>query len=502
MGQPFKITLNSINNGQQAQEDFPIEGGYNFSIAIDTDAPANLDETVSLSSGMITPVTFAVDSGFDGVSGINEPVIDIFIPGVEDSTRMYTVTRDGKVVRCLAIGDALSSFSEVADFTGEPTGAIYYKDFIYAFGTTSNNDDVAKYGPLTGTPVVTNNAWTADFSLTELNDDFFLPQIDNVEQAKHWAYHHVDDAVYFADYVDGKGTVHKLKTTSDGTNDGSAYNVLDLPSGYKITSFTGYGNDLVIGAMKWNDAGSSSGAIAEPALFFWDTISDSFYKVVEIPEWSVLTALINKGGTIYVFGGTNDDGHGIGVFDGAQGVTQLAFLPYGHSPYAGAVAIYGERIVWGSREPNSSNNAVLYAMGDKDPRVSTTAIQCVGKANLHTGDMLITAIIYPYQDSGIFPKIVMGTFSDDNPVGNDTALEQVDSSATQNSVIEFGQFSIGQPFRIDKIRLPLGEAVASGVIITPSLLIDDRQDTYTLPIINNTNYPAKRNIIFKKTRAV
>lgn len=506
MGQKFSITIDSINNGQQAQEDFPIKGGYNFSIAIDPDLPANLDDSVSLSSGMITPAPFLIDSNFASGADANSPILNMFMSELEDVAKLYVIDTAGEVNVAEIDTSSTGTWTNPDGFTVGSSGAggaVYYKDFIYVMGTQASNNDVGRFGPLSGTPTEDGDYWTNTLSLAAINDEYVLPEIDNVPYPKHWGYVHIDDILYFADFVNDQGVLHKIQTDSSGVNTGAAFNVLDLPQGYKITCFASWGNDLVIGAMKWSEVTNAPNAIAEPALFFWDTISDSFYNVVKIREWSALTALENKGGILYCFGGTVDGtegGHGIAIYNGSQAIQQLQYLPYGHSPFAGATAVYGDRISWGTRAQFIPNNdrAIVLSMGSKDPRVSSNAIQCIGKSTADTDDVLTTALIYPYQDSGIFPRIIAASHAANGISGNDSVLEQVSTSATQDSTMEFGQFNIGEPFRIDKIRILLGESVASGVTITPSLLFDDRQDTYTLPVINNTNYSGKRNVVFKK----
>ena len=506
MGQPFSIRINGISNGQQVQDSVPIEGGYNFSRAVDPDVSANITTTVPLSTGYITPITYAQDTSFDALSP-DSPLLDIIIPTRESVPNVYALDRDGNIFRSTISPSTLQfgTWSNPASFTVSANefagGAVYYNDFLYLLGNQASNN-VGRYGPLSGSASVNNTYWTSTLGLTALADPR-LPQIDGeaqMEYPNHWGYVHVDNALYFADVVSDQGVVHKIQTDSSGTDTGSAYNVLDLPEGYRITCFTSWGNDLVIGAMRWNDVTGSApfANIPQPALFFWDTISDSFYNVVEIEEWSVLTALINKGGAVYAFGGSAREGHAIGVYDGSQAVQQLAYLPYGPSPFAGAVAINGDRISWGSREQNTDNTAVVYSLGSKDPRISTTSIQCTAKASLFNNEMSITALVYPFPNLGVNPEVVLGSYTSDTNAGNQAAIERRDDDGTQDSIMDFGLFEIGEPFRIDKIRIPLADEVASGVTITPSLLIDDRHDTYTLPVINNTNYASERNIVYKR----
>ena len=62
---------------------------------------------------------------------------------------------------------------------------------------------------------------------------------------------------------------------------------------------------------------------------------------------------------------------------------------------------------------------------------------------------------------------------------------------------------IGEPFKISKIRIPLGQAVAANMTLTVKAFFDDGSSNKTLATINTTNYASsERNIIIHPADAM
>jgi len=162
-------------------------------------------------------------------------------------------------------------------------------------------EDISCYGPLVATGVsaaITDFVWTLG---TATNAPFFgqaplsiqtYPSTRQIPLPAHWMHLHGDDAVYICDFASGQGMLHRLKTkqtTFQGdTNDGSAYNVLDLPFGMMPTCVESYGTDLAISTIP-----SASVVTLIPGkshLYLWDTFADSFYN--DVPNADPITSAL------------------------------------------------------------------------------------------------------------------------------------------------------------------------------------------------------------------
>jgi hypothetical protein len=109
---------------------------------------------------------------------------------------------------------------------------------------------------------------------------------------------HTDGALYLCDFASGIGMIHKIKTTYAGVNDGSQYNVVDLPFDVRPFDIESYGTDLaIIGATIGSDTVLQQG---KSWLFLWDTTADSFYRQVPIPA-AYVTAVVNIRGQLLIW---------------------------------------------------------------------------------------------------------------------------------------------------------------------------------------------------------
>lgn len=494
------IRVNSILDGQQTTEYFGTKAQFLNSIGIDPDLAGST--TGVKASGVITPSVYTEFSG----SAIDGNVIAI-ITNPKD-TNIYVVQDNGDLI---SYSSVLGSETLIGTVTGnEAKGAFYYNNYIYITGTGANQTDVSRYGPLDGTPTLANAVWTGSTlgSQTALGNVPY-PAAGGVSYPSHWGHVHSDGQAYFFDFVPstgatataGKGLIHAINTTkgtAEGdTNNGSAYNVLDLPFGYMPTDIESYGTDLVISAIQTTDTILNQGP---SALFFWDTTdTDSFYRQVDLKEFPLVTALQNKGGRLYVFSGNRVSGHSVGIYDGAYAVEPIEFFPDGYSPFPGGVDVYGNRISWGSSITDPAARAVVLSLGYKSPRLNRNAIHGIAVASVTESTPTTTAINYARQSSGINPTLIIASRAG---TGGATQfnLDRLDLSATQNSTIQLGPFNVGEPFKITKLRLLLDELVSNGVVITPTFRFDDFSSTYVLDTINNTNFSGERNIVYKTPR--
>lgn len=560
------IKIKSLLNGQQTAYHVGGEGQFLDSLGIDPDHIGKLSDTQKKASGVITPTTY---TAFSGANVNSAPVAIITNP---KDALVYAILANGRLI---SYSSALASETLIGTVTGsQASGATYYNNFIYIFGTGTNGEDISTFGPLQAGGVakqLLNGQWTggalgdASASVTgqpNLNDTTY-PSFGSVEYPNHWGHAHVDNQLYFTDFNDGRGYIHVIKTATDllydnqtgnftvglvltggtsgatatiandvdagatgvltltnvqgvfqdgetitdtstgsadangiategGADNGSAYNVLDLPSGYMPTDIESYGTDLIISAIQTSDSVLNQGP---SALFLWDpTDVDSFYRQIDLEEFPLTSALQNKGGSIFVFSGNEDGGHSVGVYDDAFGVTPIEFFADGNPPFAGAVGVYGNRISWGSQRTFDNTRACVYSLGYKSPRLPRSAIHNIARTSLSAGTSpVVSAINYGQLASGLLPRLLIGSRS-----SSQFKIDSLDTGAsTQTSEITFGPFNVGQPFSIQKVRIPLSDALTGGSEITPTFKFDDANE-YELDTINDTNFSLQRFVIYKQ----
>lgn len=515
MGRRLSITIESIQNGLQPFEDFPGEGQFTYAKAIDPDFLGEDNRASLRKAGLITPVQY---QNF-ATSTLDSQVVALITgPEIENISgrEMYVVTRDGQLFSYAVNqnGNVSNETLVATAASDEATSGFYYDNYIYMIGTGVSQSDISRYGPLDNNPTatLTNGVWTSSIlgSQTSLARAK-LPTAAEAFYPDHWGHVHIDGALYFADSRPTGAIINKIKT-NNGVNDGSAYNVLQLPNNVVVTDIESYGTDLVIAT----STTSRGGLLGQPAtenvddgpsyLFFWDTISDSFYKQVPIEEYVYVSALKNLGGTIYLWGGSPNGGHAIAYYDGADGIIQIAFLPNGNPPLPSAVDTYANRISWGTWDNLEDNNerGMVYSMGSKDARNNSQAIFCTATTVLGAGQFTqsnIVALGYIPYNSGSQPRLI---FAGSGSGGNETIeSNETGSVGAISSNIQFGAYNIGEPFRIDKVRIirsGLGGNLTSSTTITPKFQIDDRTKTYELPPIatSNPNFsPSQRNYVYK-----
>lgn len=486
-----EIIIDNIWGGRAASLYFGGAGQYGASAGIDPDMPIREGTVISHGiSGMIRPVSYA------DFSGANVNSTPFWLIDNPKNTNLYAYLYNGKVI---SYSSSYASETLVATLsTSKGNGAVYYNNYIYFF----RNTDVDRYGPLDNSPSMTNGVWTGATlgSQTALTNTSY-PQLSTGnpgEMPNHVAHvHPFDKILYFGDFKDGQGIIHSIrttKTTDEGdTNDGSAYNVLDLPFGYKPTAIGSYGQYLVIGAIQTTNLSTYKQGNA--ALFFWDTFSPSYSFQIDVPD-TLVSAMKNINGTLYVFSGSIFDslsirGYRVSAYIGGDSLSEVYHSDTGHPPYAGAVDAHEGRLIWGTQEVveavNEASNeyyGVVAALGSKN-KALPKGVHNIVKAS-YAGvidDASVTAVRGAHDDNTGRATLIAGwKCNSDYGIDKRTTTHGTNIFRTKN-------YNVGQPFDISEIIIPLGKALAANQTLTVTAYLDDMTTSQAFTTINNTNFP-------------
>lgn len=469
-----EITINSALGGLSQAQYFGTEDAYNSAIGVDLDFPVG---TGIRTSGQLIPTVY------EKLSGANISGYPLWISNNPKNTNTYVYASDGKFV-------SYDSNLGTETLVGTPTagagnGMAYYNNYVYLMTPT----DVSRYGPLNGVPALTNTFYTG-LTLTAPTNTTY-PTLRGVSIPNHAGFVHQDNALYFCDFVNGQGIINKIKTkkvTAEGdTNDGSGYNVLDLPFGYYPVDIKAYGLDLAILAIQVTSNSVNQG---KAAVFFWETTNvDSFYKRVDLVD-PIATALFNHAGELYAFSGNGVNGVRCSKFNGDKAFDEEFFLEEGTPPLAGAVDSVGSRISFGGWTTYPENSACVYSYGSKMSNF-LKGLHVPVRSTSTGANQIVTSLKYVQQSSSVKPQIVVGWGDDANK-----GCDKLSSTATYNSIWRSKMINVGKQFIVKEIRIPLGATLATNMTLTAKIYADDLSDSQTLTVINSTNFSG-RKVIFR-----
>lgn len=488
----IQIKIESVLGGRSSLNSFGKQGQFRDSLAIDPD----LEETTGSNrpSGLLVPVPSVALSAANG-TGIDDEILwmnttpkddDVHLLG--QSGKIYTIRLATHLISDLNNGAALSSSSG--------NGAAYYDNYQYY----AKNTDIARRGPLNGSLTIVQTYWTSSLSMTALGNGvtYPSPKIGTTKYPNHPMHLHVDDKLYIGDVAaagtpNGKGLIHFIKTkktTTEGdTNNGSTYNALDLGLGIWPTAIASYGVDLAVAGYEGDTSvGNTRGRKA--TIFFWDTISSSFNKEVELPD-PFCSALKNVNGVLYTFSGNPGDlGVRICRFIGGYTYEEVAYLEDSQLPFQGAVDHLMNRILFGGFSSSMGNYGCLYALGSKISSVSGKALFNIMRTSTPSGTgVTVTSVIVPENTDFVNPTYYIG-WRDGNEYG-------IDRNATTYGVAEWQSevFRIGKEFEITKIKIPLAQAVAANMTVAVKVVTDNGSTSTTVATINSTNFSASERFI-------
>lgn len=490
-----KVRITGIGGGRAERRFFPSEGQFTSSAGFDPDLTVGSERQAS---GLAVPSAYTKFSG----SEVNDAVIaEITTP---KTTKIYVVTANGKIIS-YTVGFASETL--IGTVAGSNAGgATYYNNYIYIFGTGASKDDVSRYGPLdqgAGAALV-DNVWkgTTLGSQAALTNTTY-PAIRLVKLPNHWGWVHVDNCLYFLDFKDGVGLVHRI-STQKGTYEGdtnnttvpSAYGVLDLPLGYYPTSVASYGTSVAIAATQTVDDvnGLNQG---NAGLFIWNPTNEiTFDQFAAFPD-PVASALLSRYGRLYAFSGNLLRGCRVAEYVGGTTFQQLAYVDDGSVPLAGAVEAVGSRVYYGSFVVDPVESACVWAVNSRT-RTRANDVQNVVAVGTQTAaaSQVCTAVKWVGQQSGdeSDAQFAVAMSSD---ATKEIYRKTTGGSGTIGSVIDLPIVTVGSGFRIDRIRLPLGSRMTSGSSMELTVLYDDNAAQSSVLTISNSVQAAASRVTFK-----
>lgn len=489
------IQITGVTGGLSASPYLYSQGQFLNAIGIDPDLPVSDNANDYLPSSLIRP------SGYTAFSGANITAVPKWFVTNPKDAKIYALLDNGRFV---SYDSAFANETLIATASScSGNGLAYYNNYIYVFtGTT-----VDRYGPLNNSPSYTTGVWTGATlgSLTALTDTTYPTVRDSTLLPNHTACVHGDGSLYFLDYVNGQGLVHRINTKkvtyegdTNGTTVPSAYNVLDLPFGYMPTAIASLGTDLVISAIQTTDSVFKQG---DSALFIWDAVSSSFRVQIPISD-PVITGLKNANGTLYMFsGGLVNNGYRLSYYAGGETIKTIFLSSEGHSPLQGAIDALGDKLYWGTIKMVQTTSspeyyAVVMSAGSKDPNVPLK-IQCPVKtaASATSSVGIVGAIAAVQQASFSSPSLVVGYKA------NTTYGIAKKGTTYGTSIFQSPLIQVGKKYIIRRIRTNLAKQIAANMTITPTVFMDDFSSSATtssntkLRVINSTNYSKSEQFV-------
>lgn len=477
-----RLTINSILGGMSPSRYFGAEGTFDQSIGIDPDFPVVGSDIRT--SGFAVPIGMAAFSGANVTSHI------VSIINNPKNTLTYIVLSNGRLI---SYNSSLASETLIGTVSGGvASSGVYYNNYIYIFTPTN----VSRYGPLNNSPSLTDSVWTgATLGTQTALTNTTYPTFNSVSIPNHVGHVHGDNSLYFTDFINGQGQIHRINTkkvTDEGDTNGttvpSAYSVLDLPFGFYPTDIESFGSLLIILGNYSSDGTVNQG---KSAFVIWNTTNTTTFSEGPIYLADPLaTALLNVNGIIYVWSGNGQNGFRLSRYLGGESVTDIALFEEGFPPFSQAVDAIGNKVVWGGTTTSPSTTACVWSWGSKDSRLPS-GIQNIIKTTSAGTTPIVTALKYSQQSSNIQPKAIVAWRD-----GTTRGIDQWSATGTLASYLRW-TFNIGRKFNILEMRVPFGGAVAANTTITPKVWFDDLSSSASPTVINNTNFPSSRHVIYR-----
>lgn len=480
----FKI--NSIFGGFSICDYFNSRGQFLCSLGIDPDMPAT--DAGNKPSGYIRPTAMAK------FSGANVSAVPMWILTNPKNALVYVVLSNGKII---SYNSSLASETLVGTLTtciGQ--GAEYYDNYLYF----RKNADVARYGPLNGSPALTQNYWTSTLSLATPKHTTY-PTINGVKIPNGDMHRHINNKLYFCDVfaVAGvnanKGILNYIKTkktiVEGDTDNGSTYNALDFGYGVYPVCIETYQMDLVVALIEGVNTSMMRGKIA-----FYDTTSVSCTSItsIEAPsEKEIFTAIKNVNGTLYAFSGFLTGGCRVSKIVSGYSLEEVVYLPEEYPPISkGAIDHLVNRFCWGSNSIEPAVAGCVYAIGSKEQKLPS-GLQNIIRCTATKTNPMVTAVKFVQSDGKIQLPII-GYKADDSEFGCDKKTTGCNGNNIFRSEVIIPE-NWNEKFMLKKLRLSFGQAIAANMEIKVYLYVDNAIANRTWTINNTSGHSGKRFVV-------
>lgn len=501
-----QIRIESILGGQSKYLNFSASDQFRYSIGINPLLPPRDTTGTNDSygaSGLIRPtssrsITNSLTVHRNPMWFINPPKT----PSASATGLIYTYDAQGSVYQMYTFPDytftAISDGGSMSNSSGN--GAAYYDNYVYFAKDTT----IARYGPMDGTPAFDGNYWTTTLSkaaLTAITNFPKDPSGSTIQYPYHPMLRHSDGKLYFTDITNNQGVVHYIstnKTTTEGdTDSGSTYQALTF--GYNLwpTAIESYGENIAIALCEGKTVTSSNSPNSRAKIAIWNTTSQSYNLITneEFPD-QFISSLKNINGSLYVVSSSfsASDGFRVSQYVGGYSFKEIIRIQEGTLPFGGGVESSSDGILVGSytRSVNGSPLPCVYTINPATGTVFTT----VRPNNASTFGVRVSALKQLNGDQQGRPLLIGRGAG-----GVDVSSNGVDVSSTvddsgDNFAQDYSQanqfwasqvYKIGQPFKITRIRIPLGDKLNANTTIIPTVYYDGGL-SQALNTINSTNY--------------
>ncbi len=495
-----KIIIETILGGHAVTSHFAQATQMRASLGIDPAQPIDDADTAfsTVASGLLRP---AASQKFSGTTLANAPLW--FTPNPKDGN-VYVYDAASSAYAINATMTALTALSDAGTLGGHGNGSDYYDNYQY-FATDT---DITRYGPLNGAPGFVPNYWTSGLSKTALQNTVYPTTFkNNLRLPNHPLKRTSDGALYIGDVVGNNGTIHYIKTTKTSvegdTNAGSTYSAVTMGYGLWPTALeTANGTDLAIALYEGSVANVRQ---ARAKIAFWDKTSTNINKELfcEFPD-QIITALRNVDGILYAFSGNiNAQGFRISRHTGGYSFQEVYYSETGEPPLPGAVDGILNRVLAGTYTTVPENDGVVVSYGLQKAALGQGVFNVMRATGGNSSTSITALLVADNNEMGFMSPIIGWTQAGEGSTGASHGIDRQGTQYNNAPAVFWSQmFRIGQKFKITKVRIPLAQAVAANMIITPKFYVDDGITSYTggvdpgLAVINNTNYPnSQRNIV-------
>lgn len=445
--------------------------------------------TSTVASGLLRP---AASQKISGTTIASAPLW--MIPNPKDAnTYVYDANGSAYTLSTTNTVTALADGGSLSSSLGN--GGAYYDNYLYFI----KNTDVCRYGPLNGSAAFNATYWTGTLSKGALTNTTYPKSFkNNIQYPNHVAHRHSDGALYIADVVGNQGVLHKIKTTKvsveGDTDNGSTASILTFGYGLYPMAIDSLGSNVAVALV---ESSFSNKRDMKAKLAIWDTTSTSFNSItwVEFPD-PLITAMKNVDGILHIISGNyNARGFRVSKHLGGYSFGEVYYSETGEPCFSGALEAILHRLLIGSYTNVPESDGCVYSLGLQKGALGGSVFKSM-RATGGTASTAVTALAVINEGSnvatefGFYTPTIGWTQAGEGSTGMSHGLDQQGTQYNNAPSVAWSDvFKIGQPFEIQKIRIPFVQTLATNMTVTAKIYFDDNAATKTLTTINSTNFP-------------